>query len=155
MNYDDEFDEEYNDSLEDEVSDYDFSESHEILKEKDSERDFDPLDITNPVSAYFFLSDDVQDELQATGKQMMKCLSCGRKFRGEIYDSCPECFSPNTEEISSKFDYETETGSKLWMKCLSCGHVFQGDITDDCPECYNSDTEQFIRSIDKEDDYSV
>ena len=68
MNYDDDY-EEYNDSLEDEVPDYDFSESHGILKERDSERDFDPLDITNPLSAYFFLSDDVQDELQIDGKK--------------------------------------------------------------------------------------
>ena len=33
----------------------------------------DPLDIANPESAYFFLSDDAQDEISGEKKGNMKC----------------------------------------------------------------------------------
>jgi Zn finger protein HypA/HybF involved in hydrogenase expression len=155
MNYNDEFDDDYDDDFNDEGLGLDAPEPRDIPGEGKSKGNLDPLDITNPVSAYFFLSDDVQDEIQTDGKKGIKCLSCGHRFVGETYDNCPKCFSSNTEEISNGIDNEIETDYKPKMKCLSCGHVFQGDITDDCPECYNSDTEQFIRSIDEEDDYSV
>jgi rubrerythrin len=46
--------------------------------------------------------DDAQDEISDTDKTKMRCLTCGHKFIGEIYDDCPECFSPNTEEISER-----------------------------------------------------
>ncbi len=57
------------------------------------------MDIVSPVSAYYFLSDDSQDEITGSEKKKMKCPSCGHRFRGKIYDSCPECFSPETEEV--------------------------------------------------------
>lgn len=82
-----------------EGSGFDAEEPKDINGQGESKGDFDPLDITDPKSAYFILSDDVQDELKGTDKRKMKCFSCGHKFIGEIYDSCPECFSANTEEL--------------------------------------------------------
>jgi len=64
----------------------------------------DPMDIANPVSAYFFLSDDAQDEISAGKKKNMKCGSCGHTFVGESYDSCPEGFSPDTEKAADEKD---------------------------------------------------
>ena len=61
---------------------------------------FDPKDITNPASAFFFLSDDAQDAIQGSDKRKMRCLTCGDNFTGDVYDGCPECFSPNTEKLS-------------------------------------------------------
>lgn len=55
------------------------------------------MGIVDPVNAYLFLSDDVQDEISGTGKKRMKCLSCGQRFTGEISDNCPERFSPDTD----------------------------------------------------------
>lgn len=49
------------------------------------------MDIANPVSAYFLLSDDAQDEIAGSHERKMKCLSCGYVFTGEMYDSCPDC----------------------------------------------------------------
>ena len=63
------------------------------------------MDIANPVSAYFFLSDDAQDEISGRDKKRMKCLSCGYMFRGEIYDRCPECFSSDTEDVADEKDH--------------------------------------------------
>jgi len=62
------------------------------------------MDIANPVSAYFFLSDDAQNEVSGSGKKRMKCLSCGHRFTGEIYASCPECFRHGTEEVADEKD---------------------------------------------------
>lgn len=93
MDDDEEYDDEYDDFS------YDSRESENIVREGGSKNDFDPLDITDPRSAYFFLSDDVQDDLDGSDKPLMRCLSCGHKFKGVIYDSCPKCFSINTEEI--------------------------------------------------------
>ncbi len=90
---------------EDECDNMDYS-SHgeESIPDKSAERGFDPMDIVNPVSAYFFLSDDAQDEISGSDKKTMKCLSCELLFTGEIYDRYPECFSPDTERIAYKKD---------------------------------------------------
>lgn len=64
----------------------------------------DPLDITNPARAYFFLSDDAQDNIAGSDKEKMKCLSCGYQFTGEIYESCPKRFSIDTEEVADEKD---------------------------------------------------
>jgi len=104
MSWDDEFDEEYDDALEYEDSAYSSAESGDMTDKDGAGQGFDPMDITNPASAFFLLSDDVQDDLQGGDKRKMRCLTCGHKFLGEIYDDCPECFSPNTEEISERDD---------------------------------------------------
>ena len=93
MDYDDEFDDQYDDSS------YYSAKSENISKEGGLKRAFDPLDITVPRSEFFFLSDDVQDDLDERDKPLMRCLSCGQRFKGVIYDSCPKCFCVNTEEI--------------------------------------------------------
>ena len=64
----------------------------------------EPTDIANPVSAYFFLSDDAQDEITGVDKKKMKCISCGHTFVGETYDHCPECFSSDTEQMTEEDD---------------------------------------------------
>jgi len=99
MDYDDGLNEEYDDALEYNDYDYDTPGSRDVLGEASSKRELDPLDIANPVSAYLFLSDDVQDELGGSGQKRMKCRSCGHRFSGEVYDDCPECFSANILEI--------------------------------------------------------
>ena len=98
------------------------------------------MDIANPVSAYFFLSDDAQDEISGTHKKKMKCHSCGHRFAGESYESCPECYSFNTEEVVAGIDSEEEN-----MKCLDCGHTFAGEMYDRCPECFSSDAEPMVK----------
>lgn len=56
----------------------------------------DPLDVSDSRSAYLFLSDDAQDELQRDGNRCrMKCLNCGKTFKGDILDLCPRCSSPS------------------------------------------------------------
>jgi len=56
----------------------------------------DPINISDPRSAYLFMSDDAQDEMQGDGNRCrMKCLNCGKIFRGDILDLCPKCSSPN------------------------------------------------------------
>jgi predicted Zn-ribbon and HTH transcriptional regulator len=102
----------------------------------------DPMDISDRASAYFLLSDDAQEDINATGKKKMKCRSCGHRFTGEIYDRCPKCDSLDTEEVLSFIDDQDEAGDAPNMRCLSCGHTFVGDIYDRCPECLSSDTEQ-------------
>ena len=93
MDYDEEYDDEYDDTS------YYSAKSENISNESGLKRDLDPLDISAPRSAYFFLSDDVQDDLDGRDKPLMRCISCGQRFKGVIYDSCPKCFSINTEEI--------------------------------------------------------
>ncbi len=77
----------------------------EYTPDKSAKGGLDPMDIANPVSAYFFLSDDAQDEISGRDKKRMKCLSCGYMFRGEIYDRCPECFSSDTEDVADEKDH--------------------------------------------------
>jgi len=134
MDWDDEYDNGYKDM--DNASQRDGS-----MPDNSTEGGFDPIDIVNPVSAYFFVSDDAQDEITGSDKKRMKCLSCGHKFTGEFYDSCPKCFSVNTEEIVSGIDDEDEVAEDANMKCLSCGHTFRGEIYESCPECFSSDIE--------------
>jgi len=71
---------------------------------EDSVGRLDPMDITNPASAYFLLSDDAQDEIAGTDKKKMKCRFCGNRFVGQIYDRRPECFSSDTEEVIDQRD---------------------------------------------------
>ena len=97
MDWDDEYDNGYNDR--DNASQQDG-----FMPDKSAEGGFDPMDIVNPVSAYFFLSDDAQDEISGEKKKNMKCGSCGHRFMGDIYDSCPECFSLDTEEAGDEKD---------------------------------------------------
>jgi uncharacterized OB-fold protein len=107
-----------------------------------SEGRLDPMDISDPASAYFLLSDDAQDEITGASKAKMKCRACGHRFTGEIYDRCPKCDRLNTEEVLSFIDDGDEGGDTPTMKCLSCGHTFVGEIYDQCLECFSSDTEQ-------------
>ena len=69
------------------------------------------MDIANPVSAYFFLSDDAQDEISGSNRKRMKCLSCMHMFKSEIYGRCPECFSSDIEEVLMKKTIDTDEGS--------------------------------------------
>jgi len=87
----------------DEYDNMDYS-SHgkESIPDKSTEGGIDPMDIANPVSAYFFLSDDAQDEITGEKKKKMKCGSCGHRFAGESYESCPKCFSPDTEKAADE-----------------------------------------------------
>jgi hypothetical protein len=98
MDFDDEFDEEYDDALEYEDSDYNPPKSGDMADKAEAGEGLNPMDITDPASALFLLSDDAQDEISGTDKTKIRCLTCGHKFLGDIYDDCPECFSPNTEE---------------------------------------------------------
>jgi hypothetical protein len=102
VDYDDEFDEEYDDALEYEDSDYNHPESEDMTDKDGAGEGFDPNDISNPASAYFFLSDDAQDEIEGSKKTKMRCLTCGHRFFGDILDNCPECYSPDTEEIGER-----------------------------------------------------
>jgi hypothetical protein len=104
MSWDDEFDEEYDDALEYEDPDYNPTESGDTNDKDEAGDGLNPMDITDPSSAFFLLSDDTQDELQGSEKTKMRCLTCGHQFLGEICDDCPECFSPLTEEINERDD---------------------------------------------------
>jgi hypothetical protein len=97
MDWDDEFDNGYDGISHD-------SNGDSSIMDEGFGRGLDPMDITNPVSAYLFLSDDAQDEITGGGKTRMKCLSCEHIFIGEIYERFPECFSPDTEEVTDEND---------------------------------------------------
>ena len=97
MEWDDEYDNGYNDMD-------NASQREESMPDKSAEGGFDPMNIVNPVSAYFFLSDDAQDEIRGSDRKKMKCLSCGHRFSGEINDSCPECLSSDTEDVADEKD---------------------------------------------------
>ncbi len=48
---------------------------------------------------------DAQDEIGGGKRKNMKCRSCGHRFAGEFYESCPECYSVNTEGTADeKYD---------------------------------------------------
>jgi len=132
MDWDDEYNEEYDDT---------HSASHRdcSMPDESNEKGLDPTDIANPVSAYFFLSDDVQDEINGSGRKRMRCHSCGHGFMGEIYDSCPECYSVNAEEVVGIDDME-RLNDGFHMECMDCGHRFVGEIYDRCPDCLSADT---------------
>ncbi|MDQ1336956.1 MAG: hypothetical protein QG552_3906 [Thermodesulfobacteriota bacterium] len=97
MDWDDEFDNEYGEMAYNPHRD-------NSMPGEDSVGGLDPMDISNPASAYLFLSDDAQDEISGSGKTRMKCLSCGHLFIGESYDRCPECFSSDTEQMTEEND---------------------------------------------------
>lgn len=71
MDWDDEYDNGYNDT------DFVSQRGRSLPDESGPEGGLDPMDISNPASAYFFLSDDAQDEISGSDKKRMKCLSCG------------------------------------------------------------------------------
>lgn len=81
------------------------SHREESIPDKSTEGGLDPMDISDPVSAYLFLSEDAQDEISGRGKKRMKWLSCGHIFVGEIYGRCLECFNPDTEDVADKKDH--------------------------------------------------
>jgi rubrerythrin len=122
------------------------SHREESIPDKSAEGGLDPMDIANPASAYFLLSDDAQEEIAGSEKKKMKCRVCGHRFIGEIYDRCPRCDSLDTEETLSFTD--DDGGEAHKMKCLSCGQTFVGEMYDRCPECFSSDTEQVTEEND-------
>ena len=63
MDWDDEYDKGY-----DEMSQPSHR-SNSMSDNGSSEGELDPMNIANPVSAYFFLSDDAQDEINRTKKK--------------------------------------------------------------------------------------
>jgi len=97
MDWDDEYDNGYNDMN-------NTSQRDGSMPYKSAEGGFDPTDIADPASAYFFLSNDAQDEITGSDKKRMKCLDCGHTFIGEIYDRCPECMSMDTEKMIDEKD---------------------------------------------------
>lgn len=58
---------------------------------------FGPVELSDPKSAYFFLSDDAQDEIAGIDCKKMKCRRCEHRFWGDDYDNCPKCNSFETE----------------------------------------------------------
>ncbi|MDZ7700404.1 MAG: hypothetical protein U5R49_26910 [Deltaproteobacteria bacterium] len=108
----------------------------------------DQVGITDPVSAYLFLSDDAQDEITGSDQKRMKCLSCGHRFMGEVYDRCPKCDRFDTEEAISVLEDEENSSCQANMRCLDCGHTFVGEVYDPCPECLSADTEQMTEEND-------
>ena len=135
------WDDEYNDGYDDTGH---ISGTDESMADKTgAEGGFDPMDIVNPVSAYFFLSDDAQDEISGGKKKNMKCGSCGHRFAGESYESCPKCYSVNTDEVVAGINGEEKN-----MKCLDCGHTFAGETYESCPECYSFNTEETVKETE-------
>jgi len=112
------------------------------MLDEGSRSGLDPMDITDPTSAYVFLSDDAQDEISGTSTKRMKCGVCGHRFIGEIYNRCPKCDSLDTEEAISILEDEEDSSDQANMRCIDCGHTFVGEIYDRCPECFSSDAEQ-------------
>jgi hypothetical protein len=71
-----------------------------FLNDQDGAEDgLDPFDLDNPVAAYFFLSDDAQDELGNPLNQKLKCQLCGHKFLGRKIDQCPKCYGSVFREM--------------------------------------------------------
>jgi len=141
MDWEDEYDDKY--------ADTDLASHREAsMPDKSAEGGFDLMDIVDPASAYFFLSDDAQDEITGEKKKNMKCGSCGHRFAGEAYESCPKCYSVNTYEVVSGIDGENEVAEEANMKCIDCGHRFVGETYDSCPECFSPDTEEVVDGKD-------
>lgn len=82
MDWDDSYDEEWDDALEYGDRDDDSAAGRESNEADASKDGFDPTDIANPVSAYFFLSDDVQDELGRITSYPVRLLSGARPQTG-------------------------------------------------------------------------
>jgi len=77
MDYEDDFFNDYDSDPVRSSSDYDLSNDQgEVGK------GLDPLNLDNPGSAFMFLSDDAQDELENPKNRKLKCLLCGHEFLG-------------------------------------------------------------------------
>ena len=74
--------------------DYDLSNDH-----GGTEKNLDPLNVRDSVNAYFFLSDDVQDEIQNPQNQKLKYLLCKHEFLGQTGNSCPICYGTVSQII--------------------------------------------------------
>lgn len=98
MDWDDSYDEDWDDALEYENRDYDYDGHGGSMSSENSSDGVDPMDTTNPVSSFLFLSDDAQDEIEGSGRKRMKCTACGHRFVGDAFDPCPNCESFLTEE---------------------------------------------------------
>jgi len=94
MDFDDDFDSGYGSDPVESGSGYDLSDDQGI-----SERNLDPLNYRDPKNAYFFLSDDVQNELGNRQNRKLKCLLCGHEFLGRKTDQCPLCYGTQFSEI--------------------------------------------------------
>ncbi len=77
----------------------DFDDEHEddsygsFLGDHDaSANDLDPFNLSDPVSSFLYLSDDVQKELENPLNRKLKCLLCGHEFFGRKTDHCPICY---------------------------------------------------------------
>lgn len=94
--FDDDFEEcyGYDGSSSGSSPDYDLSND-----QGDVEKGLDPMNLRDPVNAYFFLSDDVQDELGNPQNRKLKCLLCGHEFQGRKTDHCPICYGTRVREI--------------------------------------------------------
>lgn len=103
MSFDNEFDEPFDNNLESGKL-FHPAREHDPTTEF-SRKGLDPMDFTDPSSAYFFLSDDAQEEIVGGDRKKMKCCSCQNQFYGEIYDRCPNCESFDTEEVSPGTNY--------------------------------------------------
>ena len=68
------------------------------------EKNLDPLNFRKPISAYFFLSDDAQDELGNSQKRKLKCLLCGHEFLGRKANHCPICYATG-KSLQAVFDH--------------------------------------------------
>ena len=90
MDWEDEFDDGYDDMK-------DASHIDGAMSDKSAEGGIDPLNIENPTSTYFFLSDDAQDEISGRKRKNVKCRSCGHRFAGEFHEICPKCYSLDIE----------------------------------------------------------
>jgi len=69
MDWDDEYNEEYDDAMAYRDVDHASHRDSSMPDKGGSEGGFDPMDIDNPVNAYFFLSDDAQDEINGSDKK--------------------------------------------------------------------------------------
>ena len=93
MDFDDFLDDSENDSVAS-SSDYGLSNDQDS-----AEKNLDPFNFHAPVSAYLFLSDDVQEELGNPLNHKLRCLLCGHEFIGRKTDQCPECFGSVFSEV--------------------------------------------------------
>ena len=105
MSFSNEFDEHFDDSLEYGKTDDHAHQDNAFGDAESSQDGFDPMEISDPASAYLFLSDDAQEEISGIDCKKMKCCSCEHRFWGDIYDNCPKCNSFDTEELFRDMDF--------------------------------------------------
>lgn len=106
MIFDNEFDEPFDENLEYGKTTHDYSLKDGPSNDLEiSQGALDPFEITDPVNAYLFLSDDAQEEINGSEGKWMKCSACEHRFSGEIYDICPKCNSFDTEEIIQDMEF--------------------------------------------------